>query len=74
MNSVDCGTSVDPNGVLEGDSFFAGLAKITCNTGYTGGGKITCQDTAVWDMSAATACALVGKYDLSKIPRRCFSK
>lgn len=56
---TDCGDPGDPNGELSGDSHYLGTGSIKCNTGYSGGGPVTCLNTGSWDTSAALPCSLV---------------
>lgn len=57
---VDCGSTIDDtNGAHNGDTTFGGTASITCNTGYTGGGPITCEADGNWNETSATPCSPV---------------
>ena len=59
---ADCGTPTVTKGVFEGDTFYEGSAKITCQEGYTGSGAsfvITCLDTGDWEN--LISCDAVGE-------------
>ena len=49
------------NGYLDGSSLYDDVASIACDSGYEGGGVITCQTTATWATPLPT-CEPIGKH------------
>ncbi|MBK7153831.1 MAG: hypothetical protein IPH72_18950 [Sandaracinaceae bacterium] len=62
-NLLDCGAppAANANGtrVVPGATTVGASTSYSCNTGYTGGGNVTCQTNGTWSATTAPACTIV---------------